>query len=394
MAHITETATSKGTRYTVRWRPAPDKFRKRSFYVKREAERFADKVEREQADGNSTEPFAVRGKKFREVAERMLDAERPRLKQNTIDAYESAFNAHVFPEFGNRQINTITAADLDTFNAMMRTKPKADGEPRTETSVLGTYKAVARVLTYAYKHRLIAFNPCVAVARPKADTQEARFLSVAEVNRLMAYLSAQKPYDLLVRMAAYAGLRIGEVGALRIRDIDLRHGEIQVRLNRTETSKGLKDGTPKSKAGVRDVPILDETLLRDLTTYLRQHPHRDNLEADLWPGKTPGHTKINYDHAFRPKGFYRSTFKPACDAVGLGGLHFHELRHTFATLALESGLLTMYELSVAMGHDSEAVTNKIYAHIRKRDHTARRAAFSAFLAESATPAAPLRVIRG
>lgn len=127
---------------------------------------------------------------------------------------------------------------------------------------------------------------------------------------------------------------------------------------------------------------------------IRPDARCDNLDADLWPGKTPGHTKINYEYAFRPKGFYRSTFKPACDAVGLGGLVFHELRHTFATLALESGLLTMYELSVAMGHESEAVTNKIYAHIRKRDHTARRAAFSAFLAESAAPPAPLRQIGG
>lgn len=73
------------------------------------------------------------------------------------------------------------------------------------------------------------------------------------------------------------------------------------------------------------------------------------------------------------------------------GLVFHELRHTFATIALESGLLTMYELSVAMGHESEVVTNTIYAHIRKRDHTGRSAVF---LAESeASMAAPLRAIR-
>lgn len=52
----------------------------------------------------------------------------------------------------------------------------------------------------------------------------------------------------------------------------------------------------------------------------------------------------------------------------------------------------MDELSVAMGHESKAVTSKVYAHIRKRDHTARRAAFSAFLAEVATPRAPLRQI--
>lgn len=394
MAHISETATTKGTRYTARWRSAPDKFRKKAFYVKREAERFRDKLEREQAEGQSTEPFAVRGKKFRDVAERMLEAERPRLKQKTIDGYEAAFRAHVYPAFGSRQINTITSADLDAFNAAMRAKPKANGQPRSETSVLGAYKAVSRVLTYPYRHRLISFNPCVAVARPKADTLEARFLSVEEVMRMSDELTAQPPYDLLVRLAAFTGLRIGEGAALRIRDIDFRHGEIQVRLNKTHTSQGYQTGTPKSRAGKRDVPILDDTIFQDLGALVRSHPKRHDLEANLWPGKVPGHNRLSYEHAFDPKGFYRYTFKPACDRAGLSGLHFHELRHTFATLALESGQLSMYELSVAMGHESEAVTNKVYAHLRKRDHSAKRAAFSAFLAQRSAAPAPVRQIGG
>ncbi|EPD83632.1 hypothetical protein HMPREF1529_03014 [Microbacterium sp. oral taxon 186 str. F0373] len=54
----------------------------------------------------------------------------------------------------------------------------------------------------------------------------------------------------------------------------------------------------------------------------------------------------------------------------------------------------MYELSVAMGHESEAVTNKVYAHLRKRDHSAKRAAFSAFLAQQSTTPAPVAAIRG
>lgn len=94
-----------------------------------------------------------------------------------------------------------------------------------------------------------------------------------------------------------------------------------------------------------------------------------------------------------PKGFYRYTFKPACNRAGLTGLHFHELRHTFATLALESRALTMYELSVAMGHESEAVTNKVYAHLRKRDYSTHRAAFSAYLASAGGAPAPIRAIR-
>ncbi|PKI93266.1 hypothetical protein CW368_03040 [Actinomycetales bacterium SN12] len=88
--------------------------------------------------------------------------------------------------------------------------------------MLGTYKVVRKVFSYAYAHRLIPFNPCIAVTKPKVDTAEARFLTVEEVNRLAAELSAQPPYDLLVRFGALTGLRIGEDAALRIRDIDLR----------------------------------------------------------------------------------------------------------------------------------------------------------------------------
>lgn len=90
----------------------------------------------------------------------------------------------------------------------------------------------------------------------------------------------------------------------------------------------------------------------------------------------------------------RFTFKPACDRAGLSGLVFHELRHTVATLALESGQLSMYELSMTMGHESEAATNKVYAHPRKRDHSAKRAALSAFLTQQSGTPAPVRQITG
>ncbi|WP_158597321.1 tyrosine-type recombinase/integrase [Microbacterium telephonicum] len=171
-------------------------------------------------------------------------------------------------------------------------------------------------------------------------------------------------------------------------------GEVQVKLNKTHTSKGYITGAPKTARAVRTVPILDEALFRDLGVYLRNHPHRDDLEAGMWPGKVPGHRKISYDYAFDPKGFYRYTFKPACDLVGLSGLHFHELRHTFATLALESGALDMHELSRAMGPASYAITDKVYAHLRPRDYSRHRAAFSAHIAAASTPPSPIVALGG
>ncbi|WP_336646279.1 tyrosine-type recombinase/integrase [Microbacterium sp. USHLN186] len=389
MAHITTRKTSKGTAYVVHWRPQAGTFRKKTFYVKREAERHRDKIERELADGNSTEHLAGRSKTFRQAAEAMITAS-AHLKQKTLDGYEIALRVHAYPAFGNRRISTLKAADIDDWLATLRAKPKADGKQRTETSVLGTYKVVRKVFSYAYAHRLIPFNPCIAVTKPKADTAEARFLTVEEVNRLSAELTAQPPYDLLVRFGALTGLRIGEVAALRIRDIDLRRGEVQVRRNMTHTSKGYRVGTPKTARAVRDVPILDETLFRDLSSYLRNHPHRDDLEAGLWPGKVPGHNKLSYERVFDPKGFYRYTFKPAATRAGLDGLHFHELRHTFATLALESRALDMHELSRAMGHASYAITDKVYAHVRPRDFSAHRAAFSAHISAASAAVAPVR----
>lgn len=379
MAHITTKETSKGTAYVVKWRPQSGTFKEKTFYVKREAERHLAKIEHELADGNSTEHLSGRSKTFRQAAEAMIAAS-AHLKQKTLDGYEIALRVHAYPAFGNRRISTLKAADIDGWLADVRAKLKANGEQRTETSVLGTYKVVRKVFSYAYAHRLIPFNPCIAVTKPKADTAEARFLSVEEVNRLAAELTAQPPYDLLVRFGALTGLRIGEVAALRIRDIDLRRGEVQVRRNMTHTSKGYVLGTPKTARAVRDVPILDDGLLRDLSVHLRQHPHRDNLEAGLWPGKVPGHNKLSYERAFDPKGFYRYTFKPAATRAGLDGLHFHELRHTFATLALESRALDMHELSRAMGHASYAITDKVYAHVRPRDFSAHRTAFSAHIA--------------
>lgn len=210
--------------------------------------------------------------------------------------------------------------------------------------------------------------------------------------RQAGQLTTQAPYNLLMRFAALTGLRIGEVAALRVRHIDLRRGEVQVKLNKTHTSKGYITGAPKSRQ-TRTVPILDDALFRDLGRYLRNHPHRDNVEAGLWPGKVPGHRKISHEYAVDLKGFCRYTFKPACDRASLAKLHFHELRHIFATLALESGALDVHELSRAMGHASYAITDKIYAHVRPKDFSRHRAAFSAHIAAASAPPAALAALR-
>jgi integrase len=71
--------------------------------------------------------------------------------------------------------------------------------------------------------------------------------------------------------------------------------------------------------------------------------------------------------------------------MGLPTLKLHELRHTVATLVLESGAFDMLELARLMGQASVAITDKIYAHLRKKYYSAQRARFLAFLSSADRP---------
>ena len=122
------------------------------------------------------------------------------------------------------------------------------------------------------------------------------------------------PYDLLVRLASFTGLRLREVAGLRIRDIDMRAGEVQVRLNRTHSSNGHATGELKNRASRRDVPILDDQLLHDLGMHVRNQSHRADLEAGLWPGKVRGHARISYDRPLTPRASTGATSDPRASA--------------------------------------------------------------------------------
>lgn len=176
--------------------------------------------------------------------------------------------------------------------------------------------------------------------------------------------------------------RTGLEAVFTVRDLE---PPLQTRLRDTEVSRDPADrASPRRATAMTSFLNSLANALGTLTILPREpkssqrwsQPNRKQSQASLWPRKVPGHNKLSYDRA------------------GLSGLHFHELRHTFATLALGLRALTMYELSGAMGHESEAVTNKVYAHLRKRDSSAHRAACSAFRAESAAPPAPLHQIGG
>jgi integrase len=298
----------------------------------------------------------------------------------------------VIPTFGSRRISTLTSADVEQWVATL-------SETLSAATVRNTFVALNKVCRYAVRHRYITANPCTGTVLPKAslaDTFSPRFLTAAEVELVATQLDKQAPYGLIVRFAAYTGLRAGELAALRIRDINLLRREVSVTRNVQRIAGEWVVGTPKSARSSRTVPILSADLIAALTAYLATHPNRSDPNAALWPGRAPGNGHpTTYARHFDPLSFYRHYFKPAVRRAGLPPLRFHDLRHTYASLMFAAGM-DVYKVSRWMGHANISTTDGIYAHLYAQDHSAdadRLAAFLAIMPTISPAPTPLRQVQ-
>ena len=181
MAHVREVARKGSKGYEVRWRAA-DKFRQRTFKVKRDADRFALKVETELAEGNTTELLVKNGRTVRQVVEASLAASKPELKPRTYNGYVAIYEGRVLPRFGSRRIGTVTRADVQAWIAELH------GAGLAPATVHHHYVALKKVMRYAMDDRLLSYNPCDGVRLPKNHNANA---AVSKLQTLTPLLSSR-----------------------------------------------------------------------------------------------------------------------------------------------------------------------------------------------------------
>lgn len=388
MAHVREVARKvspkypRGIAYEASWREG-DKKLQRTFAVKRDAERFALKVENAKSVGEPTRSLAKNSITVAQVVAASMEAARPKLKPRTFHSYELLYTNRILPTFGGRRAASVTRADVQTWiNGLT-------GDGLAPATVHHHYVALRKVMKHALWDRQIAFNPCDGIDLPKAhDVEESHLaaLSYSQVEALAAELRHFHPYDVLVRLMAYSGLRAGEVAGLRVKDIDLTAGHISVR----QTAQWIKRkdqavgewvfGTPKSRRSSRDVPLLDRALIADLKRLKMQHPRSGDPDALFWPGRAPGSHRVDYDRIWDLASFRRNYFKPALVRAQLPGIRVHDLRHTAASLWLAAGF-PPYQVSRWLGHASVVTTDTIYSHLYPTDYAQHVARFERFASE-------------
>lgn len=315
-------------------RPAPHTFR-----TKRDADDWLAERQAELRAGDWSDPDAGKvpfgAYAATWITERGIGA-------STADLYRSLLRNHLDPTFGTVAVADITSARVRAWRVA---RLDAGAGPST---VAKSYALLRAVLMTAVDDRLIRRNPCRVKGASSAVTPERPTATVQEVYAIAEAI--QPRYRALVLLAAFSGLRWGELIGLRRRDLDLTANTLRVRRNIAELHSGerlIKE--PKSAAGKRTVAI-PAVIVGDLSAHLTAFAEHG---AD-------GSVFIGAKGATPRRNHFNRLWRKACHQAGIKGLHFHDLRHTGNTLAAATGASTR-ELMTRMGH-STARAALIYQH--------------------------------
>lgn len=382
------------------------KHRSRQFDKKKDADRFRTKVETEMeggahvARGEGATVRALTADFLKHQEDRMRDG---RMGRSSLENYGSAIRNHIVPHLGDRRLHEITPLDVEAWFRLLTREGKAPagfgprkGRGLSPRTARGTVNFLSSLFEYAITRGYAKANPC-----PKAramvggiKSSAVRTFSPEDVAALLQAVEHRprhghaRPHRLLrvvVHIAAFCGLRHGEIFALTRRNVDLSAGILQVRHSLADWDE-LKG--PKTASGVRDVPMPPH-----LVVMLREWLDRDCLSEPrglLFRGqnRTTGEQGYMAGATFRKYYWAPLLRRAGLERIG-DGFHFHALRHFAASWMIDSGL-PITEVASLLGHRKFDVTLQVYAHPIVNGH--RRTAVFERMAERLI-AAP-RVIDG
>ena len=261
-----------------------------------------------------------------------------RYKPSAIRGYKASLYRRILPVFGEEPLEDIRRADLQELVERLA----ADG--LAENTIESAFIPLRAIFRREVHRDQIKVNPCSGLELPKAPGRRDRIASPEEAGRLLAALPAgDRP---IWATAMYAGLRRGELRALRYQRLDVKGGLIYV-----ERGWDDREGEIETKGrNCRRVPI--PSVLRE---YLLEHVMRTGRRGeDLVFGSADG-------RPFSPRHLTERADE-AWTAAELKRITLHECRHTFASLMIAAGV-NAKALSEYMGHANISITFDRYGHL-------------------------------
>lgn len=352
-------STGSGVSYRARY-AMPDGTRySRSFGTKMDAEAWLA-TERSLIDREEWSPPAARQmaaeRRAREAASNTVAAFAKRylverdLRPTTVRSYQSLLDSRILPYFGEMALRDVTLSEIKRWRASL--------DSNKESSNASAYRLLRSILQAAEEEELIDRAP------PKirgAGTARVKNVAVPATFEEIAIIVDNMPghLKLLIVLAAFVGLREGELLELRRSDVDGVTGRINVtRKVDKEADRSVRGAcpecgrhisTPKTRSGIRVVHV-PPPFLPMLQQHLLEYT-AEGAKGLLFPGDRTDHMSVRY---------LMDRYRPAREKAGRPDLTIHGLRHTALTIAGQHGA-TGAELQARAGHASQAAM-AIYQH--------------------------------
>ena len=277
------------------------------------------------------------------------------VRPGTLKNYRCYIEYYIKPQLGDKQISLISQQDIQRMYRRLKTEGRIHEHPEmdhqlSDSMVRHIHSTLHAALKDAVHAHVIPRNPTEGTTAPKPNYKPKRILTRAELDAFLAVVEQDEVWRDFFQTELMTGLRRGEICGLQWSDFDGDAGMLKVCRTLHSQRKGeYTVGETKTNQGMRTI-----ILPHSVTEILRRRK-ADAISQWIFPDPVKPEDPVDPNAAYRH-------MKTLLQRAGLPSIRFHDLRHTFATLALENGM-DVKTLSAMLGHVSAATTLDIYTHI-------------------------------
>jgi integrase len=270
------------------------------------------------------------------------------LKPSTRKTAQSHLRRHIEPMLGECALPQLTTKRLQSFVTTLATTRMANGKERTrktiENILLTLSSIVSTARAWGYTIPKVSLSE---VSLPQDTPRQSRFFVLRDMQRIVR--AADEPLSTICFLLSVTGMRVGEVLALRVQDLDFHRKLVKVRCS---TYAG-QIGTPKSKASIADLPM-PPALESRLKRYLSSRHYRENDLGLLFANRR--------GRPYSANKLREKKLRPLLTRLGIPLAGFHAFRHAVASELIDSGA-PITVVQAQLRHSDPRITLGLYGHV-------------------------------